>query len=66
MESLLAVEKEIDKALEVFEVFYDEIDNEIDKVMEKISLNSNEISTSKYKIKSAHIFAFKQFYLVYF
>jgi prefoldin subunit 5 len=47
MESLLAVEKEIDKALEVFEVFYDEIDNEIDKVMEKISLNSNDISTSK-------------------
>ena len=43
MESLLAVEKEIDKALDVFEVFYNEIDNKIDQVIETIGENVKEL-----------------------
>jgi hypothetical protein len=57
MDSLLAVEKEIDKALDAFDVFYNEIDNKIDKVIETISDNVNELnrkaSTSQPAVKSS-------------
>jgi hypothetical protein len=44
MDSLLAVEKEIDKALDGFDVFYNEIDNKIDLVIETLTQNVNELN----------------------
>ena len=44
MESLLSVEKEIDKALDGFDVFYNEIDNKIDQAIDALTSNVNELN----------------------
>jgi hypothetical protein len=47
MESLLAVEKEVDKALDSFDTFYEGVDDDIEKVLETVLKNMNEIMKSK-------------------
>ena len=51
MESLQAVEREVDKALELFTGFYDAMDEEIDKTIEFAIQNIEDIMKSKEKIR---------------
>lgn len=46
MDSLLAVEKEVDKALDSFDAFYQGVDDDIDKVLDTVLKNMNEIMRS--------------------
>ena len=47
MESLQAVEREVDKALELFTGFYDSMDEEIDRTIEFAIKNIEDIMKSK-------------------
>lgn len=47
MESVLAVEKELDKALDSFETFYDGIDDDLNKVIDNVTNCLNEIIKGK-------------------
>ena len=47
MDSLVAVEKEVDKALDSFEDFYKGIDEDADKVLENLLTSMNELMKSK-------------------
>lgn len=46
MESLQAVEKEVDKALDLFENFYDGIDQDINKVIDYVLSTMNDLIKS--------------------
>lgn len=46
MDSLQAVEKEVDKALDLFEGFYDGIDQDINKVIEYVISTMNDLVKS--------------------
>ena len=48
MDALQAVEKEIDKATESFDSFYENIDNQIDKTIDFFLNSVNELSKSNY------------------
>lgn len=43
MDSLVAVEKEVDKALDTFETFYQSVDDDVDKVLENLLISINEL-----------------------
>ena len=47
MDSILAVEKEVDKAIDSFETFYQGVDDDIDRALETVLKNMNEIMRSK-------------------
>jgi hypothetical protein len=59
MESLLAVEKEVDKALDSFDTFYEGVYDDIEKVLETVLKNMNEIMKSKCIYLSNSFFHFK-------
>ena len=46
MESLLAVEKEVDKALDSFDNFYQGVDDDADKVLDNVLNSMNELMKS--------------------
>ena len=50
MESLQSVEKEVDKALELFTSFYDSMDEEIDKTIEFAIENIEDIMKCNYSV----------------
>ena len=47
MDSLLAVEKEVEKAFDSFDSFYQGVDDEMDKLLDMVSKNMNDILRSK-------------------
>lgn len=49
MDSLVAVEKEVDKALDSFDNFYQKIDNDADTVLENILTSMNELMKSNHQ-----------------
>ena len=51
MDSLVTVEKEVDKALELFETFYDGIDQEINKVIDHVISIMNDLTKSNFEQK---------------
>ena len=46
MDSLIAVEKEVEKALDSFENFYQGVDDDVDKVLENLLISMNELMKS--------------------
>lgn len=48
MDSLNAVEKEVDKALDTFDNFYQGVDEEIDKNIENLLFLINDLSKSTF------------------
>ena len=46
MESLLAVEKEVDKALDSFDSFYQGVNDDVDQVLENVLKSMNELMKS--------------------
>jgi hypothetical protein len=49
MDSLSAVEKEVDKALDLFSTFYEEMDVDIDHTIENAISSINDLMNSKSK-----------------
>jgi hypothetical protein len=47
MESLVSVESEVDKALDAFSEFYEQVDENVDKVIEALLSNIADVSKSK-------------------
>ena len=43
MDSLLAVEKEVDKAIDSFEAFYQGVDDDVDQALESLLASMNEL-----------------------
>ena len=56
MESLVAVEKEVDKALDSFEAFYNGTGEDIDKIIEKVLQHMNDLMKSKPIIQKHFIY----------
>lgn len=52
MDSLNAVEKEVDKALDTFDTFYQGVDEDIDKNIENLLFLINDLSKSTYIVNS--------------
>ena len=48
MDSLVSVEKEVDKAIDSFETFYQGVDDDIDRALELVLKNMNEIMKSNF------------------
>jgi len=46
MDSLNAVEKEVDKALDTFDTFYQGVDDDIDKIIENFLFLINDMNKS--------------------
>jgi hypothetical protein len=55
MDSLNAVEKEVDKALDTFDTFYQGVDDDIDKIIENFLFLINDMNKSMTK-KIADVF----------
>ncbi len=49
MDALITVEKEVDRAKEAFELFYETIDRDIEKVIEHVSNFLSEFSKCELK-----------------
>ncbi len=47
MDSLVAVEKEVDKALDSFEAFYQGVDHDVDQALENLLTSINELAKTE-------------------
>lgn len=53
MDSLVSVEKECDKAADLFESFYNDVDQNVNQVIEKVLAVINDLSKSISRLKSS-------------
>jgi F0F1-type ATP synthase alpha subunit len=58
MESLVSVEKECEKTIDLFDSFYNDVDQNLSKVIEYAQSAMNELSQSKYRKVDKKIFIF--------
>ena len=54
MEALLAVEREVDKALDSFGGFYESLDEDIEKALELVMENISNLAKCKQRLLLSH------------